>query len=184
MDALIQLHVAEYQALTNRCTYRIYIQFSVWGLLLLYLPLISLAWGHVTIVWLTGLVVLGATAIWQENLIEIYRWVAYIERRLRPLVAEIVPDHAFWQYERFLSAGRSKRATWWEYLFPCLSLVVIVILALFRFSQTPANTGWWSTHWLDLIGVCVNFSIFLLLSYWAKSAVKLRNEFFAGQPTQ
>jgi len=180
LGALIQLHVAEYNALTNRCTYRILIQFSVWGVILVYVPLVSSAWNrghHDLLLWFSALVMQGALAIWQENLIEIYRSIAYVENVQRPLIQEFLPDQRFWCYEPHLARSRPKRAVWWEYLFPSLILAAILLIGGFRLFELSGVTA---TNFLlkygaDGAGLAVNLLVFAFSVRSTVSAVKLRN---------
>lgn len=122
---------------------------------------------------------LGATAAWQENLIEIYRCIIYIERVQRPLIEALVPQQRFWGYERFLSRDRPTRAAWWEYLFPALTLAGIIILAVLRLIQLPTLALQWQLLWKDVLGLCINVSVFGVVLHSTGIAVKLRKEFFA-----
>ncbi len=46
-QALVQLHVAEYNALTTRLTYQLTLQFAVW-------PIVMGLWGVLALIWGTG----------------------------------------------------------------------------------------------------------------------------------
>jgi hypothetical protein len=179
LGALVQLHVAEYNALTNRCTYRIYFQFSIWGILMVYFPLMAGVWNgsknHSFILWVTGLVIQGATFIWQENLIEIYRTITYIEQLQRPVLAELLPGHRFWEYEQYLAAGRPDRAVWWEYLFPLLVLLALVGIGAFRVFGDSKDPGTFLQQYgNDLVGAGINIGVFSGLVYSTKIAVDIR----------
>jgi hypothetical protein len=180
VDSLVQLHVAEYNALTTRCTYRIYFQFSIWGILLIYLPLIGLAWNggmdHAFILWVSALVAQGAVLAWQENLIEIYRSIEYIEQVQRPLLTDLLPGKQFWEYERYLAKDRPNRAVWWEYLFPLLALVAVVGVAVFRMLELKASGSFEQPYWRDLVGAGVNIGALAVLLYSANFAVRIRKQ--------
>src|SRR5437868_4189465 len=90
-NALIQLHIAEYQALTTRGSYWIILQASLIPIVPIYLALAVEVWKSGTIVrevviWIAvaGLQLIGI--VWGQTLVEGYNVVRYIECYLRPLI--------------------------------------------------------------------------------------------------
>ena len=62
-ERLLQIHVAEYNAITNRSTYYITIAASFWPVLLLVLTILVAVWNtlsHALLIWTAGIVVLGS----------------------------------------------------------------------------------------------------------------------------
>jgi hypothetical protein len=125
---LVQLHIAEYQALTTRSTYWITIQMSVWALVLIYLTLVTSIWSKDSsharlLVWGSGIVIQLCLAGWYYAGNETYRNVFYIEHELRSLIQTVIGPQNFWKYEAFL-AKRSGRKPVWSDTAPCIFLVL------------------------------------------------------------
>ena len=126
--ALVQLHIAEYQALTTRSTYWITIQNSVWALILIYLTIVVSIWSKDSshtpfLVWASGVVIQLCLAGWYYAGNENYRNVFYIENELRSLIQTVIGPQDFWRYETFL-AKRSGRKPIWSDTAPTIFLVL------------------------------------------------------------
>lgn len=103
-SSILQLHIAEYSALTTRITYWITLQFSIapvaTGALILLAttyPLFSLA----VMGWAAVVIVDAFLCVYYYTLFEIMSNSQYIECDLAPRIREIVPDALFWQYENY-----------------------------------------------------------------------------------
>jgi|SRR5579859_1178693 len=93
----VSVHLSEYQALTNRITYWISIQYITYSALAVILVLILQAWqaqgsNHTIVLW-GGLFViqLGAWA-WTLAVWEIHNTAVYLEEHLRPKIAHLIVD--------------------------------------------------------------------------------------------
>src|SRR5438105_149514 len=92
-NGLLSVHIAEYEAMTTRCTYFMALQMGLWPLLLLFWPLLAQLRGAVpnrTLVWL-GL--LGSQIIlfaYLHLLSEQYLMLTYIEADLRRNVSRLI----------------------------------------------------------------------------------------------
>lgn len=181
-SGLLQLHIAEYNALTTRGTYRIYLQSMLWPLLAIALALVvqvaqgaqagqgpkpfspqMLAWG-------TAFVVQIIVFNFYAFLIELYRDILYVERELRPLVERIVGESPFWKYEWWLKGQRGGGAMWWEYATIGVSAAALVLAGGLRL---PWSLG-------DYIGVTVNLVVILGTARLAWQSASLRKRFFGA----
>jgi hypothetical protein len=176
LESLIQLHVAEYQALTTRNTYWITIQFSVWLLILTYVTLISAIWlakpnlpAMYTpfIIWGSGILIQIALAGWYYAGHETYRNLCYVERDLRSMVQEAVGTSQFWQYEPFLAARRPRSPMWSE-SGPALGLIAALVIAVWL------RHAFWGK---ELIGPVLNLPFTIVVLWSLVNLVKLRREF-------
>src|SRR5205085_5924308 len=164
--ALNQLHIAEYQALTNRASYWIVMQFGLLPVVPAYLVLAIYAWPQITIkeilIWITlaGLQVIAL--LWTQALSELYRAVRYIECYLRPRIREGIDTYRFWGYEPYLINHRTTYR--WEFLYPILGSIFIAIILTIRLLQ---NFSW---RW-DGSGLLLNLMLLTIL--WL-STIKAR----------
>ncbi|MGA9997667.1 MAG: hypothetical protein WBP93_19790 [Pyrinomonadaceae bacterium] len=174
--SLVQLHIAEYQALTTRASYWIVLQFGLLPVVPIYLTLAAQVWESGAIVkeaviWGTvaGLQLLGL--VWTQTLIEMYAAVSYIELYLRPLVKSIVDtDRVFWGYELYLIKNRPAPALWGDLGIPSLILIVLVTTFLIRLRVI--------SRW-DICGVIVNLILLSLISLSVWKMRKMRREWSA-----
>jgi len=133
--ALLQIHLAEYQALTNRCTYWISIQFALLPLFLVVVGIVAQMWTSYfdrrLLVLVAMLISELIVIIWIHIGLEIYRTVVYVECNLRPLVREsAVTSSTFWAYETSLAARRGAYATWEEYIMPVACFCGVMVIAV------------------------------------------------------
>jgi len=177
-NVLLQLHLAEYGALTNRCTYRFYMQFGIWGYLLLSVPLVySLHFvDEVVPVWVAVLTLQCVHGLWLQNLIEVYRCIDYIEQVLRPLVAQVLPTgDKFWEYERYLSRLRPDKIAWWEFSFPLVTTAAMLAAGAIRYWQMRFRCSRWSEKWWeDALLISINILTIFLLTRATIAASRLR----------
>jgi hypothetical protein len=116
-DQELQLHIAEYNALTTRSSYYIVIAASLYPILILVISGILALWNsvtHVLIVWSAVFAVQAFSFAMIDNARWQYENIYYIEKILRPLVDALVGKIAFWTYEQILSQQRGKTPQWWE----------------------------------------------------------------------
>src|SRR5437762_8400043 len=112
-DALmINLHIAEYQALTTRCTYWITMHFALLSVIPIYLTVVAAIWfSHSSIdrrllFWGSGLMLQTLGWIWMQTQGEQYLAVLYMEQVLRPSIHRLVNEAQFWCYEPYLARMR------------------------------------------------------------------------------
>lgn len=122
-DLLLQLHIAEYNAIASRSTTYILIAASMWPVLGIVLSIMAQQWTAITqstaVLWV-GLLVQFFALGWIENSRQQYQNIAYIERNLKPLIVGVFDGTTrFWQYERYLyeerlNKRRNRKFQWWE----------------------------------------------------------------------
>jgi hypothetical protein len=135
---MLQLHMAEYNALTSRNTYLMTLQYQLLAALLVFLPLVYLllkrnirtnkiaVWG--------GLIgILGLGIFWAQDLYELFNNVKYIEKYLRPIVDQVAPQKEFWCYEPYLVVGRVTRWGWLPQELIAFVFSPIMFLSVFCF---------------------------------------------------
>jgi hypothetical protein len=139
-DRLFRLHLAEYEALMNRCNYFIMLHLGALGLAPTVLVFViqqvltaKTEWqGY--IIWLGALALQAILQVWVTLIEDQYNAVAYIERDLRQAIAKtghIPPDH-FWRYEKFLDLTRMRESWWGEYLAPVLLTLLLAVGVYWR----------------------------------------------------
>jgi hypothetical protein len=158
-DALLQIHLAEYQALTNRCTYWISIQFALLPLFLVVVGIVAQMWTSYfdrRLLLLLGMLISELIVIiWIHIGEEIYRTVVYVECKLRPLVRESAStSRTFWAYEASLAARRGRNATWEEYIMPVLCFCGLLAITVW-FWPLSGKQYLWLGGALMLLGVIV-----------------------------
>lgn len=175
--ALVQLHVAEYTALTTRNNNWVQIQVAIWTLILLFITVAATMWKYVAavhpayevyVIWGGGIVVQLALAMLYFSMQELYRNVLYIETVLRPWAERAVGDARFWGYESFLSreSTRSPTATDAAAFVACCLALVAAAIARGAYS-----------HMDELIGFLANLPFTAFLGWQTRTAVKLREKF-------
>lgn len=180
--SLIQLHVAEYQALTMRNTYWITMQYFLWPILIGLIGLINQLhnpFDPTLRIW--GFAVVGQIVVvaYYAATLEQYSNVHYIETKLKPSISALVGADSFWGYERYLKASRPF-APWlweiWPLLLP-LGCIAYPIAERWRllFPLAWGNRGHWVAAAIDcLLGVFATMS--------ACKAIFLRRSFFDKRP--
>src|ERR1035437_6076449 len=119
----VDLHIAEYEALTMRNTYWITLQYAIYALGAAYLGFVVQARNSVptgTLIWASLLALqLLAWAMLQTQF-EIFANVAYLERHLKPKVQELIGNSPCWEYEVFMAQRRATGFTHFEWRFGLL----------------------------------------------------------------
>ena|ERR1035437_976036 len=180
-DRFLQLHIAEYNALTTRSTYYITISASLVPVIVIFLALVAQMWSnpyskHALLIWPTGVAIQFFLLAMIANAQVQYQNIKYIEKVLRPLIGPLLqPPSGFWRYERYLSDQR-RGAQWWEYT-PAVGAAVTVGAAIAGRLLDPAQR---SATWdaLDWVGVGFN-ALFLVVAFWNSfKVVALRRSIF------
>jgi len=174
-QGLLQVHLAEYQAITNRCTYLMAIQYGILPMPLIFLAVVAQIWDSFNqgfLTWVSLFILQIMVIIWASLLLEQYKAVDYLEKELRALVKSIVKEKLFWQYEPYLARLRGTKPLWNEFIMPFTDLVAIVAVSIFRFPLSK-----WG-----YFGFVSNIVLFLLLVWLNINFVRLRISFSKNEP--
>jgi hypothetical protein len=179
-QAALQLHISEYQALTNRSTYYTVIGSTIWPALILFWAIIIPLWNseHAPyLLWVTCSVVEFALLLWAENVWEQYRNIFYIEHNLKPLIASLLPLGTFWDYERFLDGTRKRRPLWREAYVGWASICVLASISSYRVS-TVIGQRLPRSHWWEVFAFTLNLGLVVSVIRKERILIKLRQSFF------
>jgi len=155
-NPLLDVHLAEYSALTNRVTYFITLQYLTYSIAAVVLTLVAQVWGsnnlsRQLVSWGGFLLFLLLVWAWTYTVWEIFNTAVYLEGDLRQRIARLVRDDAFWGWESYLAAQRAKGYDRYEWTY---GLFVLLIVAIFVFGRgistvTTVFAGWRSNAgWL------------------------------------
>jgi len=176
----LQLHIAEYQTLTSRNTYYIYIASSIWPMLILLFVLVVPLWNTATsmyILWFMSIATEFVLFMWAENSYLQYENIYYIEYKLRPLIARQLPKEQFWMYEGYLADKRKKDIQWWEAYPAWASLGVFVSMSCYR-GYAIAAQGVQGRNWLEAILCIICCFLFVAIIQKSRDLIKLRRSTF------
>jgi hypothetical protein len=188
--ALLDLHIAEYNAITTRGTSFLNLQATLWPMLVFSLTLIGIAGPHFPpplVAWGSCLVVdmsmYGMLGFFHEH----YLGIQYIEGELRDAIKDLVDDGNVWQYETWLGkqhdgSSFSQRALTffgkWELatlFFPVAALAVAGVM------RWPTWGRW------DRLGSTVALAAVVFLFFIARATAATRHSMLgrlneSGQP--
>jgi len=169
----IDLHIAEYNALTSRATYFINIQFVLLTALIAWVIVIGNIWNTKIEYLLNWGLLIGAQIIGIVNANmewETYSIVRYIERDLKPRICNLLSKDTFWDYESYLIIQRGQKfnSAWsifTGYFWILLAIATIICTIIYRFH-----------NWLiwDWVGVVLNLLLFIVMTVRTDQTVKLR----------
>jgi hypothetical protein len=180
----LDVHVSEYQAVTNRSTYYTAISSAVWPVIGVYLTVIAMFWTAITrwkygtplAVWVSAGIVQSALLAWASVVHEQYMMVLYIEKHLRPLVQKAVATPCFWMYEPFNTARRgSGLYFWWELSVPFAMLFALLATACLRIAFAFRECAPIALL-IDSVGLLVNSVLLWVLFRTGISIVHTRSE--------
>jgi hypothetical protein len=165
---LIQLHIAEYNSLTTRCTNFTYIINAVLSLIVVWLTamiglwiskpqLNIIPWGALLGSQIFGIIF--ATLVYEQ-----YNMVRYIEGYLRPEIEKLVNNKIFWYYESFLISQRKDTYKIWEFSSAIATAIFIIALAIVRAPR----------EWIDFLGLGINLVLLVVLSSKLYDGAKIR----------
>jgi hypothetical protein len=167
---LIQLHAAEYLALTTRNTYWTTLQYALGpitaGAFVVlaegrsFVPGILLSWSAAVFFDLIMLVYYG-------TVFEIFNNTRYLECELRKDVQGLMRKSDFWRYERYLR-NRKAYPPWWDFVPMTFSVAAPLTTCLFR------RVSWSTGDWVGL-AICLIFNVMTLRL--ALGAVAAQGEF-------
>jgi|WetSurMetagenome_2_1015567.scaffolds.fasta_scaffold487516_1 hypothetical protein len=167
----IDLHIAEYNALTTRITYLINIQFILLTVgvtwILIAMNLFSSIKNNV-VLWIVlfGGQLIGYFA--SRMSVDIYTIARYIESSLKPDIKEIINHNKFWNWELYLNKGHYGLHRAINDLGVVLFFVIILFLFLFYRLQ------YWQ-KW-DWFGFSLNLLLLVIYFIKAFSAMIIRSE--------
>jgi hypothetical protein len=169
---LLQLHIAEYEALTTRASYSMAMQAGLialapgFAVLDYYLyQVLASAQGKSLISWGTVFVLHLVALIWANMMLEQFSMVRYIECYLRPRIQDTVGDERFWLYEPYLIKHRPVNTIWGHYSMVGTSLMVLATLVLIRLKSF--------SRW-DAGGLAINAALLIILFRMSKGIPKLQ----------
>lgn len=173
LEREIDLHIAEYNALTTRVTYFINFQNILLTALIAWIIFVASLWDSQfenIISWglLLGAQVIGIINAYFTN--EYYTIVKYIESDLKPKIVKLIKNESFWGYEPFLiiERGKKNRNNWrlaFEFLAVILSGVIIIAIFIYRFHN-------WI--WGDSLGFFLNIILFIIQFIQTNHGIRLR----------
>lgn len=171
---LLQLHIAEYQALTNRASYWIVLQYSLMATVPVQLGIAFGAWqvteirAKEAIIWITLALLQFIALLWALTLVEQFSIVMYLECYLRPQIKDaLASDKLFFGYEPYLKIHRPYNHYWGHYFIPSLTLIVLVITTAIRYQSL--------TQW-DIWGMAANAALLVTLGYLSNKSRMMLEE--------
>lgn len=176
---LIQLHIAEYSALTNRITYWVYLQYAIYSIAAVLFGCAATVWASTTsridLEWmiLFGLLFIGWALF--HCTYEMFTTVEYIEMKLIPWIRSrsLVSTNDFWGFEAHVNAFRShgsKRLEWQFGLLVACAFGGGAILFLLIRSLLSAPWGEGDYGWLCACGYLV-----LVVAYKGWYTIRLQS---------
>lgn len=168
---LMQLYLAEYQALTTRASYWIVLQFSLLPAVPVYIVLGYQASSSIKtkeiVIWATLAVLHLLAILWANTMLEQFSIVKYIECYLRPQIRKGLATDRFWIYEPYLIKHRPIKPKWGNYSIPALGLIVLAIIIAVRF---PEFSRW------DAVGAIINLGMLGILWNFSYKISKIQRE--------
>jgi hypothetical protein len=164
--AAISVHLSEYQALTNRITYWISIQYITYSVLGVVLALIQQAWqapgsNHTAVLWGGLFVVQLAGWAWTFAVWEIHNTAVYLEEYLRPMIGRLISDPQFWCFEPYLARQRQGRTNKIEWKFAVITVAALGLLAFGKLAYKESDIcNWHSYIWFLVANLFVAGMIF------------------------
>ncbi len=171
-NALLQLCLAEYQALTTRCSYWIVLQIGLLPVVPVYLVLAVTVWQSGVIIrevvlWTTLAGLQLIALLWAQTMIEQFAIVKYIECYLRRILETVVDGDLFWGYEPYLVMHRPVKSIYGGLSVPFLIVVVLAVTLICRLKEF--------SRW-DFCGVVVNLMLLVIVCWSTYTAGKLQRE--------
>lgn len=162
----LDVYLAEYAALTGRCTSWLTLMVPIWAVLAAFFTVIAALWSsfpdHVALLWSLGVGSQLVILMWFQTIEEQYLATYYILSQLRPRVHKVVGISKFWTYESY-SAGRDERLSWWgEWFSPPIFVCLMLAFGIVR----------WPLHLINYAGLLLNVP--LLVIQVLKTIVRVR----------
>ncbi|HMK24988.1 MAG TPA: hypothetical protein VK483_03090 [Chitinophagaceae bacterium] len=163
----IQLHIAEYNAMTMRETYLINIQYILPGSIVVWItvmvgqyishPTSLICWGTIL-----GAQIFFCISAWLLN--EEFIIVNYLETHVRPLLVDLLKNKNIWKYQFFIQNSRKKTHWLWEY-----TGVIIICISILAISFTLKS---WKLF--DTIGLIINVVVLSHYIFRLTKALKIK----------
>ncbi len=105
----LETHLAEYSALSNRLTYWITLQYATYAIAAGALGFVASGWGRIDdrmLAWACGLIIILILWALAQTNFEIFTYVVYIEKQLRPRVEQLLGSDLFWGFEAYVDSLR------------------------------------------------------------------------------
>ena len=175
LKLLVQVHVADYQAIATRISRFMALQFVPWPALVVFLSLVASThklFDPILLAWGAAGVAQVAVLTYYFALYEVYNHVRYVETELKPNLAKLLAlsTDSFWGYEKYLKKTGKANDPLFGDIGPALVSVVAVTLA--ALARIPGS-GW------DYVGSLVNGLLLVLTATSAIRVVKVRRDFAA-----
>src|ERR1017187_5968661 len=138
-NLVLQLHLAEYLALTNRGTNWLALESGMWALMMIFVSLVPSLWGKLPrdmVIWGSFGALQAMLFVWSNMLFEQYSSICYIEQKLRPLVRSVIGAAEFWQYEEYVGSRRPQNQPFWYETAPSFAVFGVLLgLVLYRLQK-------------------------------------------------
>jgi hypothetical protein len=169
---LIQLHIAEYAALTTRASYWMVMQFGLLTaapaipVLGVYLhQMMSSAKAKSLVAWTTFVVLQVVGMLWANMMLEQFALVKYTECLLRRRIEALCQSADFWLYEPYLVRHRPVNPRWGNY---CMVGAAIFVLAAFVLARFSTFSRW------DALGLIANMICMAILFLMSKQIAAIQ----------
>lgn len=183
----LDVHLAEYNALTMRNTYWITLQYVVYGIAGAYLGCAAEAAANnniplVPLMWVSGLVLQVLAWGLLQIQYEIFNNVEYLERRLKPAVKKLIGSREVWGYEPFLADQRAQPFARFEWKYSLLVLFLFVFVCIVGFIAWNVWRGHW-TRW-DTMWACANMYVGVIVFKRARQNAGVRRRMISPEELQ
>lgn len=170
LNLIVQLHIAEYQALTNRNTYLVTLHYALGPIVVGAFILLSETWPHMPhglVIWAAALVYQGVMIVFLGILYDLFNNIRYMETELGPKVRTLLQHWEVWRYERYM-IPRTEYPPHMGYL-PALQCVGALLLAAWFRRDS------WSR--LDWLGVALSLFAIIRSFQLARNAIQEHKDF-------
>jgi uncharacterized membrane protein len=178
----LDVHLAEYNALTMRNTYWITLQYAVYAIAGAYIgfavqaratiPFDTLMWGSALALLLLGWGIL-------QIQYEIFNNVEYMETKLKPKVMALIGGRTCWEYESFLAELRARGFLRFEWKYALLIIFIFVLMLVGALIIWTIEIGTW-TRW-DTAWLCADVYVGALVFGRALQNAKVRRRMIAPE---
>src|ERR1035437_4008175 len=178
----LDVHLAEYNALTMRNTYWITLQYAVYAIAGAYVgfavqgrnsvPLDTLLCGSAMVLLLLGWGIL-------QIQYEIFNNVEYMETRLKPKIMKLLGGQTCWDYEPFLAQRRARGFVRFEWKYGLLVVFIFVLLLIAALIIWTIEIGPW-TRW-NSAWLCADLYVGALVFGRALSNAQVRRRMIAPE---
>jgi hypothetical protein len=176
LKATLEVHLAEYQAVTTRTSYWITLQYVIYSIAAAYVGWAAGVWGKldkIAFVWGTAIVLLLLAWAWFQAAWEVLNNAVYMEERLRIKVKRVLGESvSFWGYEPYLTTVRSSGYARFEAKYALSGLFIFTIAALLWLLVSGSHERQWTRG--DGFWVLVNLYLAGVVCFKAKEVGSLQ----------